>query len=206
RNTCEIEGKFVRQSGGHGQYGHCWIRFEPGEEGKEGLEFVNEVVGGVIPREYIPAIQKGIEEQMKNGVLAGYPLIGLKATVFDGSYHDVDSNEMAFKVAASMATKQLAQKGGAVLLEPVMKVEVVTPEEYQGDILGDLSRRRGLIQEGEDSPAGKVVRAEVPLGEMFGYSTQMRSMTQGRASYTMEFTKYAEAPASVADAIIKKQG
>ncbi|AIL61290.1 elongation factor G [Pseudomonas alkylphenolica] len=206
RNTCEIEGKFVRQSGGRGQYGHCWIRFAPAEEGKEGLEFVNEVVGGVVPREYIPAIQKGIEEQMKNGVLAGYPLIGLKATVFDGSYHDVDSNEMAFKVAASMATKQLAQKGGAVLLEPVMKVEVVTPEEYQGDILGDLSRRRGLIQEGEDSPSGKVVRAEVPLGEMFGYSTQMRSMTQGRASYTMEFTKYAEAPASIADVIIKKQG
>lgn len=206
RNTCEIEGKFVRQSGGRGQYGHCWIRFAPAEEGKEGLEFVNEVVGGVIPREYIPAIQKGIEEQMKNGVLAGYPLIGLKATVFDGSYHEVDSNEMAFKVAASMATKQLAQKGGAVLLEPVMKVEVVTPEEYQGDILGDLSRRRGLIQEGEDTPAGKVIRADVPLGEMFGYSTQMRSMTQGRASYTMEFTKYAEAPASVADAIIKKQG
>ena len=206
RNTCEIEGKFVRQSGGRGQYGHCWIRFAPAEEGKEGLEFVNEVVGGVIPREYIPAIQKGIEEQMKNGVLAGYPLIGLKATVLDGSYHDVDSNEMAFKVAASMATKQLAQKGGAVLLEPVMKVEVVTPEEYQGDILGDLSRRRGLIQEGEDTPAGKVIRADVPLGEMFGYSTQMRSMTQGRASYTMEFTKYAEAPANVADAIIKKQG
>lgn len=206
RNTCEIEGKFVRQSGGRGQYGHCWIRFAPAEEGKEGLEFVNEVVGGVVPREYIPAIQKGIEEQMKNGVLAGYPLIGLKATVFDGSYHDVDSNEMAFKVAASMATKQLAQKGGAVLLEPVMKVEVVTPEEYQGDILGDLSRRRGLIQEGEDSPSGKVVRAEVPLGEMFGYSTQMRSMTQGRASYTMEFTKYAEAPASIADVIFKKQG
>ncbi|MNZ28397.1 Elongation factor G 1 [compost metagenome] len=206
RNTCEIEGKFVRQSGGRGQYGHCWIRFAPGEEGKEGLEFVNEVVGGVVPREYIPAIQKGIEEQMQNGVLAGYPLIGLKATVFDGSYHDVDSNEMAFKVAASMATKQLAQKGGAVLLEPVMKVEVVTPEEYQGDIMGDLSRRRGMIQEGGETPAGKVVRAEVPLGEMFGYSTQMRSMTQGRASYTMEFTKYAEAPASISEAIIKKQG
>ncbi|MDD0977451.1 elongation factor G [Pseudomonas fontis] len=206
RNTCEIEGKFVRQSGGRGQYGHCWIRFTPGEEGKEGLEFVNEVVGGVIPREYIPAIQKGIEEQMKNGVLAGYPLIGLKATVFDGSYHDVDSNEMAFKVAASMATKQLASKGNAVLLEPVMKVEVVTPEEYQGDIIGDLSRRRGMIQEGEDTPAGKVIRAEVPLGEMFGYSTQMRSMTQGRASYTMEFTKYDVAPASISDAIIKKQG
>ena len=204
--SCEIEGKFVRQSGGRGQFGNCWVRFAPADEGQEGLQFVNEVVGGVIPKEYIPAIQKGIEEQMKNGVVAGYPLIGLKATVFDGSYHDVDSNEMAFKVAASMATKQLAQKGGAVLLEPVMKVEVVTPEEYQGDILGDLSRRRGLIQEGEDTPAGKVIRADVPLGEMFGYSTQMRSMTQGRASYTMEFTRYAEAPASVADAIIKKQG
>ncbi|PWB31040.1 elongation factor G [Pseudomonas sp. SDI] len=203
RKTCEIEGKFVRQSGGRGQYGHCWIRFAPGDDG---LEFVNEVVGGVVPREYIPAIQKGIEEQMKNGVLAGYPLIGLKATVFDGSYHDVDSNEMAFKVAASMATKQLARQGNPALLEPVMKVEVVTPEEYQGDIIGDLSRRRGMIQEGDETPAGKVIRAEVPLGEMFGYSTQMRSMTQGRASYTMEFTKYAEAPANIADAIIKKQG
>ena len=204
RNTCEIEGKFVRQSGGRGQYGHCWIRFAPAEEGKEGLEFVNEVVGGVIPREYIPAIQKGIEEQMKNGVLAGYPLINLKAAVFDGSYHDVDSNEMAYKIAASMATKQLSQKGGAVLLEPVMKVEVVTPEEYQGDILGDLSRRRGMIQDGDETPAGKVIRAEVPLGEMFGYATSMRSMTQGRASFSMEFTRYAEAPASIADAIVKK--
>lgn len=204
RNTCEIEGHFVRQSGGRGQYGHCWIRFAPGDEGAEGLEFINEIVGGVVPREYIPAIQKGIEEQMKNGVLAGYPLINLKAAVFDGSYHDVDSNEMAYKIAASMATKQLSQKGGAVLLEPVMKVEVVTPEEYQGDILGDLSRRRGMIQDGDETPAGKVIRAEVPLGEMFGYATSMRSMTQGRASFSMEFTRYAEAPASIADAIVKK--
>lgn len=204
RNTCEIEGRFVRQSGGRGQYGHCWIRFAPGDEGAEGLEFINEIVGGVVPREYIPAIQKGIEEQMKNGVLAGYPLINLKAAVFDGSYHDVDSNEMAYKIAASMATKQLSQKGGAVLLEPVMKVEVVTPEEYQGDILGDLSRRRGMIQDGDETPAGKVIRAEVPLGEMFGYATSMRSMTQGRASFSMEFTRYAEAPASIADAIVKK--
>ncbi|MBA1205204.1 elongation factor G [Pseudomonas capeferrum] len=204
RNTCEIEGKFVRQSGGRGQYGHCWIRFAPGEGEKEGLEFVNEVVGGVVPREYIPAIQKGIEEQMRSGVLAGYPLIGLKATVFDGSYHDVDSNEMAFKVAASMATKQLAQKGGAVLLEPMMKVEVVTPEEYLGDIMGDLSRRRGMIQGSEDTVAGKVIRAEVPLGEMFGYSTDMRSMTQGRASYSMEFVHYAEAPANIVQTIVKK--
>ncbi|AKX45376.1 elongation factor G [Thiopseudomonas alkaliphila] len=205
RNSCEIEGKFVRQSGGRGQFGHCWIRFAPADEGQEGLEFHNEIVGGVIPKDYIPAIQKGIEEQMKNGVVAGYPLIGLKATVFDGSYHDVDSNEMAFKIAASMATKQLAQKGGAVLLEPVMQVEVVTPEDYMGDVMGDLNRRRGLIQGMDDSPSGKVIRAEVPLGEMFGYATDVRSMSQGRASYSMEFSKYAEAPANIADAIVKKQ-
>jgi elongation factor G len=205
RNSCEIEGKFVRQSGGRGQFGHCWIRFAPADEGVEGLIFTNEVVGGVVPKEYIPAIQKGIEEQMKNGIVAGYPLIGLKATVFDGSYHDVDSNEMAFKIAASMATKQLTQKGGAVLLEPVMKVEVVTPEDYMGDVMGDLNRRRGLIQGMEDSLSGKIIRAEVPLGEMFGYATDVRSMSQGRASYSMEFSKYSEAPANVADAIINKQ-
>src|SRR5690606_15207539 len=195
----EIEGKFVRQSGGRGQFGHCWIRFSAAdvdEKGNitEGLVFSNEVVGGVVPKEYIPAIQKGIEEQMKNGVVAGYPLIGLKATVFDGSYHDVDSNEMAFKIAASMATKQLAQKGGGKVLEPIMKVEVVTPEDYMGDVMGDLNRRRGLIQGMEDSVSGKVIRAEVPLGEMFGYATDVRSMSQGRASYSMEFSKYAEAP------------
>jgi elongation factor G len=206
RNKCEIEGKFVRQSGGRGQYGHVWVRFEPAEGNEEKLEFVNEIVGGVVPREYIPAIQKGIEEQMQNGVLAGYPLLGLKATVYDGSYHDVDSNEMAFKIAASMATKQLAQKGGAVLLEPMMKVEVVTPEDYMGDVMGDLNRRRGLVQGMEDSPSGKVIRAEVPLGEMFGYATDVRSMSQGRASYSMEFSKYAEAPMNIAEAIIKKQG
>ncbi|MNP10603.1 Elongation factor G 1 [compost metagenome] len=205
RNTCEIEGRFVRQSGGRGQYGHCWIRFAPADAGVDGLQFANEVVGGAVPREYIPAIQKGIEEQMHSGVLAGYPLIGLKATVFDGSYHDVDSNEMAYKIAASMATKQLSQKGGAVLLEPVMKVEVVTPEEYMGDVMGDLNRRRGLIQGMEDTPAGKVIRAEVPLGEMFGYATDVRSMSQGRASYSMEFTRYAEAPANISEAIIRKQ-
>ncbi|MBA1246364.1 elongation factor G [Pseudomonas luteola] len=204
RNTCEIEGKFVRQSGGRGQFGHCWIRFAPIDEGEEGLLFTSEVVGGVIPKEYIPAIQKGIEEQMKNGVLAGYPLLGLKATVFDGSYHDVDSNEMAFKIAASMATKQLSQKGGAVLLEPIMKVEVVTPEDYMGDVMGDLNRRRGLIQGMEDTLSGKVVRAEVPLGEMFGYATDVRSMSQGRASYSMEFSRYAEAPRNIVDALIKK--
>ena len=204
--NCEIEGKFVRQSGGRGQFGHCWIRFAPADEGQEGLVFVNEVVGGVVPKEYIPAIQKGIEEQMKNGVVAGYPLIGLKATVFDGSYHDVDSNEMAFKVAASMATKQLAQKGGGVVLEPIMKVEVVTPEDYMGDVMGDLNRRRGLIQGMEDTVYGKVIRAEVPLGEMFGYATDVRSMSQGRASYSMEFSKYSEAPSNIVEALVKKQG
>ena len=206
RNRCEIEGKFVRQSGGRGQFGHCWIRFEPADEGQEGLVFQNEVVGGVVPKEYIPAIQKGIEEQMKNGVIAGYPLLGLKATVFDGSYHDVDSNEMAFKIAASMATKQLSSKGGAVLLEPIMKVEVVTPEDYMGDVMGDLNRRRGLIQGMEDSISGKIIRAEVPLGEMFGYATDVRSMSQGRASYSMEFAKYADAPSNIVEAITKKQG
>jgi elongation factor G len=206
RNTCEIEGKFVRQTGGHGQYGHCWIRFAPADEGQEGLQFSNEIVGGAIPREYIPAIQKGIEEQMKNGVLAGYPLLGLKAAVFDGSTHDVDSSELAYKVAASMATRQLAQQGGAVLLEPVMRLEVVTPEEYMGDIMGDLNRRRGLIHGTEEAVTGRIVRAEVPLGEMFGYATDVRSMSQGRASFSMEFARYAEAPAHIAAAILKKAG
>ncbi|MGF6396289.1 elongation factor G [Pseudomonas plecoglossicida] len=211
KSNVEIEGKFVRQSGGRGQFGHCWIRFsEPDVDEKgnitEGLVFTNEVVGGVIPKEFIAPIQKGIEEQMKNGVVAGYPLLGLKATVFDGSYHDVDSNEMAFKIAASMATKQLAQKGGGVVLEPIMKVEVVTPEDYLGDVMGDLSRRRGMIQGNEDSVSGKVITAEVPLGEMFGYATDVRSMSQGRASYSMEFSKYAEAPSNIVEALVKKQG
>ncbi len=210
KDGVEIEGKFVRQSGGRGQFGHCWIRFSaPDVDDKgnitEGLVFTNEVVGGVVPKEYIPAIQKGIEEQMKNGVVAGYPLIGLKAAVFDGSYHDVDSNEMAFKIAASMATKQLAQKGGGKVLEPIMKVEVVTPEEYMVDVMGDLIRRRGLIQGMDDSVSGKVIRAEVPLGEMFGYATDVRSMSQGRASYSMEFSKYAEAPSNIVEALVKKQ-
>ena len=205
RNNCEIEGKFVRQSGGRGQYGHVWVRFEPAEDANaEGLEFVNEIVGGVVPKEYIPAVQKGIEEQMQNGVVAGYPLLGLKATLYDGSFHDVDSNEMAFKVAASMATKKLAQSGGAVLLEPVMKVEVVTPEENMGDVVGDLNRRRGIILGMEESVSGKVVNAEVPLAEMFGYATDLRSATQGRATFTMEFEKYSEAPKNVADEIISK--
>ena len=205
RNKCEIEGKFVRQSGGRGQYGHCWIRFEPGkDENAEGLEFVNEIVGGVVPKEYVPAIQKGIAEQMQNGVLAGYPLLGLKATVFDGSYHDVDSSEMAFKIAASMATKKLAQQGGAVLLEPIMKVEVVTPEENMGDVVGDLNRRRGIILGMDESVSGKVINAEVPLAEMFGYATSLRSATQGRATYTMEFLKYFEAPRNVAEEVMAK--
>ncbi len=203
--TSEIEGKFVRQSGGRGQYGHVWVRFEPAEDtSAEGLEFVNEIVGGIVPREYIPAVNKGIEEQMQNGVLAGYPLLGLKATLYDGSFHDVDSSEMAFKLAASMATKQLAEVGGAELLEPRMKVEVVTPEENMGDVVGDLNRRRGLIQGMDENAAGKIVNAEVPLAEMFGYATDLRSATQGRATYTMEFSKYSPAPNNVAQDIISK--
>lgn len=205
RNTCEIEGKFVRQSGGRGQYGHVWIRFEPGKDSSaEGLEFVNEVVGGTIPKEYIPAVAKGIEEQMQNGVLAGYPLLGLKASLYDGSFHDVDSSEMAFKIAGSMAAKKLAQQGGAVLLEPIMKVEVVTPEENMGDVVGDLNRRRGLILGMDEGVMGKVINAEVPLAEMFGYATDLRSATQGRATYTMEFGKYSEAPNNIAQEIIAK--
>ena len=203
--TTEIEGKFVRQSGGRGQYGHVWVKFEPAEDtSAEGLEFVNEIVGGIVPREYIPAVNKGIEEQMQNGVLAGYPLLGLKATLYDGSFHDVDSSEMAFKIAASMATKKLAEVGGAELLEPMMQVEVVTPEENMGDVVGDLNRRRGLIQGMDENAAGKIVNAEVPLAEMFGYATDLRSATQGRATYTMEFSKYAPAPSNVAQGIISK--
>lgn len=201
-STVEINNKFAKQSGGRGQYGHVVIKFEPTDN--EGLEFVNEIAGGVIPREYIPAVEKGISEQMKNGVLAGYPLLGLKATLIDGSYHDVDSSEMAFKIAASQATKMLSEKGSAVLLEPIMKVEVVTPEEYMGDVVGDLNRRRGLISGMEDSLSGKIVNASVPLAEMFGYATDVRSASQGRATYSMEFEKYSEAPASVTDAIIRR--
>ena len=203
--TTEIEGKFVRQSGGRGQYGHVWVKFEPAEDtSAEGLEFVNEIVGGIVPREYIPAVSKGIEEQMQNGVLAGYPLLGLKATLYDGSFHDVDSSEMAFKIAASMATKKLAEVGGAELLEPMMQVEVVTPEENMGDVVGDLNRRRGLIQGMDENASGKIVNAEVPLAEMFGYATDLRSATQGRATYTMEFSKYSPAPSNVAQEIISK--
>jgi len=205
KNSCEIEGKFIRQSGGRGQYGHVCLKFEPAEDpGAEGLEFINEIVGGTVPREYIPAVEKGIEEQMQNGVLAGYPLLGIKATLFDGSYHDVDSSEMAFKIAGSLATRDLKDDGGAVLLEPLMKVEVVTPEANMGDVVGDLNRRRGMILGMEDSPMGKVITAEVPLAEMFGYATDLRSATQGRATFTMEFDKYFEAPKNVAEAIMTK--
>ncbi|WP_196159706.1 elongation factor G [Reinekea sp. G2M2-21] len=205
RTSADIDSKFARQSGGRGQYGHVVVKFEPAEDSNaEGLVFVNEIVGGTVPKEYIPAVQKGIEEQMKNGILAGYPLLGLKATLYDGSYHDVDSNEMAFKVAASMAVKKLKDKANPALLEPVMKVEVVTPEDYMGDVMGDLNRRRGTVQGMEDSPAGKVINAEVPLSEMFGYSTDLRSMSQGRASYTMEFGAYKEAPLNVVESIIKQ--
>ncbi len=206
RNTCEVEGKFVRQSGGRGQYGHVWIKFEPREGEQEGLEFINEIVGGTVPKDYIPAVEKGIAEQMKNGVVAGYPLLGLKATLYDGSFHDVDSNEMAFKVAGSLATKKLVDEGGAVLLEPTMQVEVVMPEENMGDVVGDLNRRRGIILGMADNSSGKVVTAEVPLAEMFGYATDVRSATQGRATFTMEFLKYSEAPANVAKAIIARNG
>ena len=202
RTSVVANHKFARQSGGRGQYGHVVIEFSPSDE--EGLEFINEIVGGVIPKEYIPAVQKGIEEQMKNGVIAGYPLIGLKARLYDGSFHEVDSNEMAFKIAASQALKKYAQEANPCLLEPMMKVEVVTPEEYMGDVMGDLNRRRGLVQGMEDSPTGKVINAEVPLGEMFGYATDLRSASQGRATYSMEFKGYAEAPQNIAEAVIKQ--
>ena len=203
--NCDIEGKFIRQSGGRGQYGHVCLKFEPAEDpSAEGLEFVNEIVGGTVPKEYIPAIEKGISEQMQNGVLAGYPLLGVKATLYDGSYHDVDSSEVAFKIAGSLATRDLKDQGGAVLLEPTMKVEVVTPEANMGDVVGDLNRRRGLILGMADSPMGKVIDAEVPLAEMFGYATDLRSATQGRATFTMEFDRYAEAPKAVAAAIMTK--
>ncbi len=204
RGTVEQEGKFVRQSGGRGQYGHVWLKIEPLEPGQD-FEFVNGIVGGAIPREYIPAVEKGVKEQMQNGVIAGYPVVDVKVTLFDGSYHDVDSSEMAFKIAGSIGFKEGAKKAKAVLLEPIMKVEVVTPEDYMGDVMGDLNRRRGILQGMDDTPAGKVIRAEVPLSEMFGYATDLRSATQGRATYTMEFTKYAEAPASIAETIIKKE-
>jgi elongation factor G len=206
KKSVEIEGKFVKQSGGRGQYGHVWLKLEPQEPGK-GFEFVDAIKGGVVPREYIPAVNKGLVETLPNGVLAGFPVVDVKVTLFDGSYHDVDSNENAFKMAASIAFKDGMRKASPVLLEPMMAVEVETPEEKMGDVMGDLSSRRGLIQGMEDiaGGGGKAIRAEVPLGEMFGYSTTLRSLTQGRATYTMEFKHYAEAPKNVAEAVISKK-
>ncbi|WMJ08078.1 elongation factor G [Nitrosomonas sp. sh817] len=204
RKSVEIEGKFVKQSGGRGQYGHVWLKMEPNEAGK-GFEFVDEIKGGAVPREYIPAVEKGLNETLPSGVLAGYPVVDVKVILFDGSYHDVDSNENAFKMAASIAFKDGMRKANPVLLEPMMSVEVETPEDFMGNVVGDLSSRRGMIQGMEDIPGLKVIRAEVPLAEMFGYSTALRSATQGRATYTMEFKHYAEAPKNVAEAIINKK-
>jgi elongation factor G len=203
RQQVEQEYKFVRQTGGRGQYGHVYLRIEPMEAGS-GYEFVNDVVGGAVPKEYIPAVDRGVQEQMQNGVVAGYPVVDCKVTLYDGSYHDVDSSEMAFKIAGSMGFREGAAKASPVLLEPIMKVEVVTPEDYMGDVMGDLNRRRGLPQGMDDTPAGKVIRAEVPLAEMFGYATDLRSMSQGRAVYSMEFQKYSEVPQNVADLVMKK--
>ena len=205
RQEVEAEGKYVRQTGGRGQYGHVRIRITPLTDSEENFEFVDEIVGGVVPREYINAVSKGIEDQMQNGVIAGYPLINVRATLYDGSYHDVDSNEMAFRIAGSMALREAANRANPVLLEPVMSVEVVTPEEYMGDVVGDLNRRRGLIDGMDENPAGKIIRSSVPLGEMFGYSTDLRSATQGRATYTMEFSRYEEVPNNIAEGI-KKAG
>ena len=205
RSTAEAEGKFVRQSGGRGQYGHVHLRIEPLDVGA-GYEFEDQIVGGVIPKEFIPAVDKGVQEQMENGVLAGFPMVDIKVTLYDGSFHDVDSSEIAFKIAGSMAFRDGAKLAGPVLLEPMMSVEVVTPEDYMGDVMGDLNRRRGLVKGMEDGPVGKVLRAEVPLGEMFGYATSLRSATQGRASYSMEFSEYAEASRGVTEAIVQKVG
>ncbi|MDW6002072.1 elongation factor G [Vibrio mangrovi] len=206
RGSTEVEGKFIRQSGGRGQYGHVWLKIEPAEVG-QGFVFVDEIVGGAVPREYISSVAKGIEEQMNNGVLAGYPVLDVKATLFDGSYHDVDSSEMAFKIAGSMAFKKGALNAQPVILEPLMKVEVTTPEDWMGDVVGDLNRRRGLIEGMDEGPAGlKIVHSKVPLSEMFGYATDLRSATQGRASYSMEFSEYAEVPKNIAEAIIAERG
>jgi elongation factor G len=203
RAVVEQEGKFVRQSGGRGQYGHVWLKIEPQEAGS-GYEFINDIVGGVVPREYIPAVDKGVQEQMKNGVIAGYPVVDVKVTLYDGSYHDVDSSEMAFKIAGSMCFREGAAKAKPVLLEPMMKVDIVTPDDYMGDVNGDLNRRRGVLQGMDESPAGKIIRAEVPLAEMFGYATDLRSMSQGRATYSMEFGHYSEVPTNVADSVINR--
>ena len=204
RSTLEkAEGKFVRQSGGRGQYGHVVFKIEPKKAG-EGFEFVNEIVGGVVPKEYIPAVEKGVVEQMENGIIAGYPVVDVKVTLYDGSYHDVDSSEMAFKIAGSIGFKEGVTKAKPVLLEPIMKVEIVTPEEYMGTVNGDLNRRRGILQGTDETPAGKVIRAQVPLSEMFGYATDLRSATQGRGVYTMEFEKYDEVPANIAESITSR--
>jgi elongation factor G len=203
RKTIKQEGKFVRQSGGRGQYGHVYLEIAPLEAGA-GYEFVNNIAGGAVPKEYIPAVDRGVREQMENGVVAGFPVVDCRVTLYDGSYHDVDSSEMAFKIAGSMGFREGAAKAGPVLLEPIMSVEVVTPEDYMGDVMGDLNRRRGLPQGMDDSPAGKTIRAEVPLAEMFGYATDLRSMSQGRAVYSMEFQKYSEVPQSVADLVMRK--
>ncbi len=203
RKAVRQEGKFVRQSGGKGQYGHVVLDIQPQQRGK-GYEFENKTVGGSIPKEYVPAVDKGIREAMTSGPMAGYPVVDIKITLVDGSYHEVDSNEMAFKIAGSMGFKEGFNKASPVLLEPIMKVEVVTPEDYMGDVMGDLSRRRGVLQGSDDSPSGKLINAQVPLGEMFGYATSLRSMSQGRATFTMEFDHYAEAPNNIAEAVIKK--
>jgi elongation factor G len=202
RAKVDSEGKHVKQSGGRGQYGHVWLKLEPNEAGK-GVEFINGIVGGTVPREFIPAVEKGIKEASETGVIAGYPVVDVKVTLFDGSYHDVDSDEISFRMAAIFGFKDGFRLAKPVILEPIMKVEVVTPEEYMGDVIGDLNRRRGQIHGMEDLPAGKTIAAEVPLAEMFGYATTVRSMSQGRATYTMEFSRYSEVPANVAEAIIK---
>jgi elongation factor G len=203
RTASKAEGKFVRQSGGRGQYGHVYIELEPAEAGK-GFEFVNKIVGGTIPREYVPAVEKGVKEAMDTGVLAGYPVVDVKAVLYDGSYHEVDSSEMAFKIAGSMAFKEAARKAKPVILEPIMSVEVVTPEEYMGDVMGDLNSRRGKIQSMEKRGNAQVIKAEVPLSEMFGYATDLRSKTQGRATYTMQFAHYEDVPKGIADTIVAK--
>lgn len=205
RKAVQAEGKFIRQSGGKGQYGHVRIKLEPNEPGA-GFEFIDEVTGGVVPKEFIPSVAQGCEEQMENGVIAGYPMQDVKVTLYDGSFHDVDSNEMAFKIAGGMAVRSGAKEANPALLEPMMKVEVDTPEDYMGDVMGDLNRRRGIVQGMEDNPTGKVVKAEVPLSEMFGYATALRSATQGRANYAMEFSRYAEAPKNIVDDLLKRMG
>jgi elongation factor G len=204
KKPVEVEGKFIKQSGGRGQYGHVWLKLEPNEAGK-GYEFIDAIKGGTVPREYIPAVDKGLRDTLPNGVLAGFPVVDVKVTLFDGSYHDVDSNENAFKMAASIAFKDGMRKASPVLLEPMMAVEVETPENFVGNVIGDLSSRRGMIQGQEEVAGTMVIKAEVPLAEMFGYSTSLRSATQGRATYTMEFKHYAEAPKTVAEAVINKK-